>query len=348
MSRETLPPTSRRGSGPRLRGLGTNLALVLGSLALGLVLLEVGLRSVGPQLGDWYAVGPERLGFLRDHVRRNTQGFRDREFSREPPRESRRLLAVGDSFTFGDGIERVEDTWPRVLERVLSARAGPCEVYNLGIPGTNTAFQRRMLLDRDAYGYGAERIVLGFGLNDPEPPGANRTIIPRRLYRPLVPSVALDGWLTRRSFGYASMRRAHNVLLEWAGLNQSYADYVHSLYDPRSTEWSAFVAQARGLVADARQRGVGVTVAIFPMFHDLEHYPFVAEHRAARQVFLDAGADVLDLLDTFRGMDTASLRLAPADAHPNERAHRIAGEAIGRHLLPGLRSGAAPTGPGTQ
>jgi lysophospholipase L1-like esterase len=316
----------------RLRGCLVNGALVAGSMLLVFLGLEIGLRVLGPDSGDWYAAGPERLVFLRDHVERNRHGFRDREFSypREPGR--RRLLALGDSFTFGDGVRDVESTWPRVLEARLS-ESGSWEVYNLGKPGTNTSFQRDMMNRRDHWAFVPDVVVLGFVLNDPEPPDANRTIVPRKLNPPLLPLRGLDAGLTRRSFAYAFTRRTKNALFERFGWKMTYDEYIHGLYGPDAPSWPYFVEQARGLVRDAQRRGVRIVVAIFPMFTRLEDYPFEAEHAAAAEVFREAGADVLDLLPVFSGQSTTDLAVSATDAHPNENAHRLAAEAIAERVI---------------
>jgi hypothetical protein len=41
---------------------------------------------------------------------------------------------------------------------------------------------------------------------------------------------------------------------------------------------------------------------------------------------------VLDLFDAFRGRDGPSLWVHPTNQHPNEEAHAIAAEALGRFL----------------
>lgn len=323
--------TDRDGRRPRrARGIAANLALLAATLVVLVLAAEVGLRLFGTRRGDWYAAGPERLVFLRDHVRRNAQGFRDREFSAAPTPSTHRILAVGDSFTFGDGIPRVEDTWPRVLERLLAASGIAAEVLNLGVPGTNTSFQRRLLLEK-GYRLQPERIVLGFVLNDPEPPGANREIVPSRLFLPLIPWRSADALMTRASYGYAWARGKKNQILERFGWKETYDDYVHSLFRP-GPEWDAFVAEAHGLVEDATARRVAVTVALFPMFHDLEKEPFARETAQAAEVFREAGAEVIDLMEIYRGKPTADLCISPTNAHPDEQAHRLAAEAIARRL----------------
>jgi hypothetical protein len=234
---------------------------------------------------------------------------------------------VGDSFTFGSGIERAEDTWPRVLERSL-AEYGSFEVYNVSMPGTSTAYQRRMLRTPGGYDLDPDEIVLGFVLNDPESPDE----VLSRLNPPLLPQPGLDRALTRRSYAYAWLRGRKNALMERLGWKETYFDHIHALYHPESLLWQHFEQQARGLAADAEARGILLTVAIFPMFYHLEDYPFVEEHRQAAEVFREAGARVIDLLDVFVEAPTRGLHLAPDDAHPNERAHRIAGEAIAERL----------------
>lgn len=67
----------------------------------------------------------------------NSMGFRDREVGATAPPGVTRILAVGDSFTIGLGVEGHE-AWPKVLERRLNeARPGSFEVLNLGVPGYN-------------------------------------------------------------------------------------------------------------------------------------------------------------------------------------------------------------------
>jgi hypothetical protein len=59
--------------------------------------------------------------------------MRDREFTLARREGTTRILTLGDSFTFGFGVE-AEQTWPKVLERQLRSRVrgGPVEVINAG------------------------------------------------------------------------------------------------------------------------------------------------------------------------------------------------------------------------
>lgn len=71
-------------------------------------------------------------------ARTNAMGFRDREFTPRAERGTTRVLAIGDSFTYGWGVEN-DEVWPKVLERRLLASGVRVEIANLGQPGGDPA-----------------------------------------------------------------------------------------------------------------------------------------------------------------------------------------------------------------
>jgi lysophospholipase L1-like esterase len=66
------------------------------------------------------------------HVHTNRLGFRDPE--REVHTERPRVVFVGDSITFGIGVED-DASFPRQLETRLAAHQSRIEVWNAGVPG---------------------------------------------------------------------------------------------------------------------------------------------------------------------------------------------------------------------
>ena len=163
----------------RWRELGTRVLLVVSSVVVALCLAECGLRVSGAAPLPETAAG----GFRADHpllrllepdscrpfgrpegaywveVCTNRLGLRDRNHA---PAESPRVLALGDSFTFGWGVEQ-SDTFLAHLERALrlalpGKRPG---VWNGGLSYTSQAHQAALL----RYVYGDARpdlVVLGF------------------------------------------------------------------------------------------------------------------------------------------------------------------------------------------
>ena len=71
-------------------------------------------------------------------VRINNLGVRDRDFPVERS-EKYRIIALGDSFTYGWGVA-VEESWTKQLEKNLRAAGYDVEVINMGTPGTGSAF----------------------------------------------------------------------------------------------------------------------------------------------------------------------------------------------------------------
>lgn len=163
------------------KALVQNFLLVLGSLIFTAILAEILLRVLLPSPIVWkypqerYLFDPEighRLipnhqAFTHDKtVTVNSQGSRDAEYSKEPAEQVTRILALGDSQTFGNGIT-IEDTWPKQLERELNAQAvtGGYEVLNGGLPASDT-WQHEILMKRLMSAYNPDMVVLAFYVND--------------------------------------------------------------------------------------------------------------------------------------------------------------------------------------
>jgi lysophospholipase L1-like esterase len=72
----------------------------------------------------------------------NSDNFRDREYTIEKLNDTIRVIALGDSFTFGWGVE-LNDTWPKQLENLLNKKCEKkkFEVLNMGVPGYNTPME---------------------------------------------------------------------------------------------------------------------------------------------------------------------------------------------------------------
>ena len=68
----------------------------------------------------------------------NSIGIRDRELSRERG-DAYRILAIGDSYTYGWGVAS-DETWPHLMENQLKEAGYNVELLNLGKPGTGPPF----------------------------------------------------------------------------------------------------------------------------------------------------------------------------------------------------------------
>lgn len=137
---------------PSLRKAAARLLLLAVSLGLSLLVAEIAVRRVRPQpvmqvsQGLYepdpprrYRLQPGFQGTVTNRVEFDTPVAINRAGLRGPevgPRRpgTFRVLAVGDSFTFGVGAGP-EETYPARLERVMRARGIDAEVLNAGAPG---------------------------------------------------------------------------------------------------------------------------------------------------------------------------------------------------------------------
>lgn len=197
--------------------------------------------------------------------RTNAAGFRDREFGPKPA-GAFRILALGDSVTFGYA-ERAGDAFPQQLERRLARRPGPpIEVFNLGIAGYNS-IQEVRLLEARGLALAPDLVVLAYVMNDNKEDGA-------------------DGGLT------LYFRRSPSRLWDWLGVRlRRLARRIG-----RDVTTEAFDELAR----ISRERALPVVVAILPelRFRD-GAWSRPERHRAVRELARARGFHVLDLLEPF-------------------------------------------------
>jgi GDSL-like Lipase/Acylhydrolase family len=120
--------------------------------------------------------------------RTNSIGYRNRELG---PRGSPRILFLGDSVTFGLGVNE-DETFVRMVE-VLARRDGkPWETVNAGVSGLGTNGEIAVLTET-GLSTQPDVVVLGFYLNDfLESPGIYLTVLPGLLDRSWLAHRAVD------------------------------------------------------------------------------------------------------------------------------------------------------------
>ena len=141
------------------------LFLVLLSLGVGVALSEAILRwKMGAALPtpDLYVLDPDTGKSMRPgwrgnefgvEIAINSLGLRGRETTYAKPAGRYRILALGDSWTFGFRMQE-RDSYPRVLERLLNERARRAgeraryEVINAGVVGYATTQEAAYLRTR--------------------------------------------------------------------------------------------------------------------------------------------------------------------------------------------------------
>jgi len=138
------------------------------------------IRVLGlPALNDTMEYDPERFWRLKadlhnvrvsGHVNGNDIDFtvNTRGSLRYPvpslSADRRRIVALGDSCTFGLGVND-DQTWPARLQSLIDERGLQADVINAGVPGY-TAFQGRQWLQTEGAALRPDLVVACFGFND--------------------------------------------------------------------------------------------------------------------------------------------------------------------------------------
>lgn len=96
----------------------------------------------------------------------NSQGLRDFEYSFKKPNGTRRIAVIGDSISYGIGVE-VEESWPKQLEKKLNEDnpGARFEVINFSVPAYSTV-QEAEVLRTKAVKYDPDLVIIAAFEND--------------------------------------------------------------------------------------------------------------------------------------------------------------------------------------
>jgi lysophospholipase L1-like esterase len=348
--------------------LGVALASVAGEFALRLFwpqrsAVTVGMFRSDPHAGFSLQPGYRNIVRVPEYstdLRVDSEGYRVPELA-ETETADVKILAIGDSFTFGVGVD-AEDAWPEVLEDILRRdEDAPVAVRNGGVGGYGPLRSARLLVERQAR-WDPQVVVhtfyVGNDLEDAKPD----TILE-------VPKIrdgrmlAEDGtWLQRMRFRLRIHSHLYSFVREqFYGLylktplaeRSRYLDSVGRAEWPdgiRQDSWPAAQAAVREIADWAEARGVHYLVVVVPMKYQVGAAAWTEYQRrwggaetafdrdhAQREVnaFLESeGIHYLDLLPVMRQADPllAESFYFPVDVHWTPEGHRFAAEWIRREL----------------
>jgi hypothetical protein len=350
-----------------------DLVLSAGATLVALVLAEAALRlfGLGPQIGVVYR---ELFQLSKNPVLRyelrpgaadgahtiSAAGHRGEDIPKSPPPETFRIAALGDSVTFGLGVER-ELAWPQLLESLLyeAAAAAPrFEVLNFGVTGYDVlqvAESARVLALR----YQPQLLVYGYVLNDPQDFSFEGAALGR--IADFERSRGPARWLSRsrlflwlrslagpRHYGLApeGILGTEGSALDldlpsdpaWQALDAGGLAYFRALHQRKR-------ARLR-LGFDALAAAAGelpVLLAIFPVFPEEGPYPLGDVHALIRAEAVRVGFHVVDLLPAYTasGEYFGARKHVGNALHPNAFGNRIASHVL---LAAALQEGLLPEG----
>lgn len=282
----------------------------------------------------------------------NSLGLRDAERSPRPAPGALRILAIGDSVTFGMGVAQ-EKTYPRQVESLLGGELGiPVEVLNMGMPGYNTVHQLAQLREL-GLALQPKVVVLGFLYNDVQPSSAQQRAPRSREEQSLLRKTrsAINAgtlWLKKNSLFFAWLTPRLGMLLRPLGFKGfGQVGEVKDKYVDSNPQWRGVQQALLEMQRLTAERGIELVVMIIPAMAKFDDatYPVKEYHQAVAAFCRDSGIRHLDLLPAFWGLDGTRFWIHATDGHPNAEGQRIIAEALAGYLAPLLpRAGMVATG----
>jgi hypothetical protein len=284
------------------------------------VVAELGLRFI---FQDVTTTGDNASYFSHRwnrHVKYNHLGFRGEEFTDDKPAGVYRIAAVGDSLTFGQGIDayaRFSDRIEHTLNR--ESKNLRYQVLNFGRPGAETVDELD-ILNKYVLPAHPDFVLLQWFTNDPE--GRNKSSEPRpnRLFPDYLMQSSVLLYLTQKEF--AQLQRQ----LHWIG---SYHDYMMKRFiDPNSPDSRAEMDALRAFVALCRMHGISVGMVVFSnSYYSDEPLDFLADRVLAFGT--DEKITCVDMRGPLAPYENSTKLWADRlDPHPSALANKLAADAI--------------------
>lgn len=337
-------------------GWANSLTLLI-SLLLMALCVEIGLRVLKPPLSlpslkritrPSANLGYQLVPNLRGgNITINSHGLRDRERNWDKPEGVRRILGIGDSFTFGYQVS-LDECYLKQLEGRLNLSEGnrpgkSWDVINAGVAGYNM-WQYLEYFRCCGYRYDPDLLIIGVFFDDfnGDPvPDANREVgvSKRETYRAL--SFLRIVNFIRNSYEILKYRYRRFIGVRWLKGIQERRAFVEGTKDGSLLKGTAdpdiyrkFESRLDKILQLAQEKHIDVLVMLIPDVIQIGHPELQEVNRILKQICDRSGVEYLDITPAFeRIKDVNSLYLLPYDAHTSPKGHRIIAAQLEKRVL---------------
>jgi lysophospholipase L1-like esterase len=275
-------------------------------------------------------------------VENNRYGFRERDFKTPKPSGTYRIMVLGDSLTWGAGLD-VGARYTAIAEALLN-KAFPerkFEVLNFGISGGPT-IRERDLLQKYKGVTNPDLIVVGFCLNDPQPRSQNYSTEREKLSKSTMGRAIrqISQLLTDLGLRYTAklVNDGFYRFAEKLHLIPNWQVALGRAYNPVSNEWREFVQALKDIKKTSDE--LNLPPPIFAILNqgrstnydsslDKTFQLFSQWYRQAERAAADIGFTSYDHeFEIGRQLRNESLIVNKLDNHPSASVNRIYGEKL--------------------
>ena len=313
------------------------IALAIATLAFCLLLAEwvLGIAQIvetppqltrgHPRRGYQLRADYEGVTKFGVHLRVNSRGLRSPEFEVPKPPGLRRVLVLGDSVTFGWGVEEEQNFSRRLEEALRQQLACPVEVLNSGVSGYGTV-EEADFFTHEGLAFEPDVVLIYYVENDNQSvPHASGPV-----------ASFLKDWVVYRSHLVSTLLYAWR-LNTWK-LQAQAAGGDRAAYEAEQRAWdqrpgtAASLAALREIAEVARSHDMRVILASHPNNLSDPSLDAVRE-RWLREAAASNGMLFVDVAPAIVPHRDENIAVSKTDLHPNGFAHGL----IAAALLPVVR-----------
>lgn len=243
----------------------------------------------------------------------NNLGFRNPyPVSEKKIQKSYRIVAIGDSFTYGFGVQE-QDVFLTKLETYWNSQNKNVQIINAarpayGLQDYQKTFTKIIPLNPDM-------VWIGINLND---------------IATFPASFIIDD--IQKKFDWPLLRE-HSALLNFGLYNiersLSSKKNIQSILDSytpqRKLALRNFVHETKAL---ATKNHIQLFFFVYPIFYDFHSYAFAQIHADIEALLKQENVNYVDFLASFKNREAAKYWITKNDQHPNEIAHSIFFETV--------------------
>ena len=270
--------------------------------------------------------------WVQENISYNKDGFRDRNYSSKKPEDVFRILIIGDSQTFGHGINRLYDTYPKKLETSLNLAAGSkkFEVLSFARPGWNSDSYVQYLYKK-GLDYEPDLIILSLYHNDILPPAyfdCDSSDFD------LVDSPQFLSHILKKIAIYNFLKFRINRVLEALDRKPNYIQCRKKIYNSRG--WDMQRIYLDTIIGTAKKNNIHFIMTIIPVLFKLgDNYPMRFAHNKLKIFCDDRNLDCYDFFEKgFKGLNTRNFIISENDRHLNEKGSELIAKLLYDFLKP--------------
>ena len=263
---------------------------------------QIKIPSDNPKIGHVHKPGSE-AELMGVNVKINADGLRDKDYPVNRGKEYR-IVVLGDSLTFGWGVEKKYAFETLLEEKLNSIR--PTEILNFGTGNYNSEQEVNLFMEKGVK-YKPDHVVLFYFINDAE-------VTPEK-----------SGWeflsYSRVITFYWS--KIHSLMANLSE-SKSFKSFYSELYSDDSEGWINTRKSLSLMAQYCRDNEILFDVILLPELHNVVDYPLKEEHAKIMAFLKENSINSIDLTQFFSSVkEPHKLWVALDDAHPNKIAHSM-------------------------